>query len=96
MKLIEDSYDRGCSPGEIQELTTYADIFRGLLSTFGFELKVNSPPADDFIITIVMSEMSRVICQSGSKQYQIWMRTLSDANTSFSCCKTALAEKYTP
>jgi hypothetical protein len=53
MKLIEDSYERKCSKGEIQELTIYADIIRGLLSTFGFELEVQSPPADDFIFSSV-------------------------------------------
>jgi hypothetical protein len=36
------------------------------------------------VIPIVTSEMTRVICQSGSKQDLIWMRTLSDANASFS------------
>jgi hypothetical protein len=56
MSLIEDSYKRGCRPSEIQELAFYADTIRGLLSRFGFELKVNSPPADDFIFSSMSND----------------------------------------
>jgi hypothetical protein len=51
--LIADSYQRKCRPGEIQELTIYADIFEGLLSTFGFDLEVTNPPADEFIFSSI-------------------------------------------
>jgi hypothetical protein len=101
MKLIESSYDNGvCSTGEIQELTTYANIIKDLLKTFGFKLQVKSPPAVDFIVSYDASnEGKKEFLFGEAKQISSLPNKALPSGTSHELCLFGFATyvaKYNP